>query len=452
MTGREVAAVGLGLLLGFGCTIDEAADIAAYRQVLDGGLPRPELPAEGVALELSTTLRLANAQDELLAQAGESYVRSLVDRERRAAAFLPRLAFGPTLFARERTSRSTDPRGADVELDARLGVSPVADTARHTAGSLLVGAERAHLRAAQEELLLDVARAWFVVRAAESRHAVLQASLVVQEARVDDARGRAAAGLKRPLDVALAESRVADARARIVDALSEAKNARHLLSFFLGFDVTSRALGQEPDLGVGECDEATLIERGQRNRPDLREAQWRTRAAELDVEAAYGAYWPSVALDLGVFFARDSEPAELDWTSALRISLPLFEAGLIEADVRDALSRLREARLEQSRRSRSLVQEVRIARDTLHAVRARENELRMRERAARSAFDLAVAQEAVGLASNLERLTAQDDLLSVELELAESRIEARLRALELERAVGGLRGIAGIPQDQSPDA
>ncbi len=132
--------------------------------------------------------------------------------------------------------------------------------------------------------------------------------------------------------------------------------------------------------------------------------------------------------------------------------MPLFEAGLIEADVRDALSRLREARLEQSRRSRALVQEVRIARDTLHAVRARENELQMREQAARSAFDLAVAQEAVGLASNLERLTAQDDLLAVELELAESRIEVRLRALELVRAAGELRGIAGIPEEQPSDA
>lgn len=448
---RRVLVVAACLALG-ACRIDEGADVAAYRAVLDGRSAAPAALEPGAALDLGAAMRLANAQDEFLAQEGEAYVRTLIERDRRVAAFLPRIALLPTLFARERTSASTDPRGADLEASLGLSFNPAVDARRLSAADLEILARKQRLLTAQEDLLLDVGRAWYLIHAAEERRAVLRASLVVQEARVADARARAAAGLRRPLDVALAESRAADARARIVDADSEARNARLLLGFLCGVELFERPLGREPKLGTESTKEDELFARARSRRPEPAAADYEVAAAEAQVEAAYGAYWPSLALDLGVFFVRDSEPTELDWTSALRISIPLFEAGLIEADVREALSRLRAAKSEAARLRRLVEHEIRVALENLRAVEARRTELLVREQAARSAYDLAVAQEGVGLASNLERLTAQDDLLSVELELAESRVEQRLRALELARAVGDLKALAGLDPEAAPDA
>jgi outer membrane protein TolC len=154
-----------------------------------------------------------------------------------------------------------------------------------------------------------------------------------------------------------------------------------------------------------------------------------------------------VSLNLTAFLARDSEPEALDWTSLLRLRVPFFEAGLVEAEIRDALSRLREARLFDARVRRAVARDVAVARASFVAVGRRVLALDVRLDAARRAFDLAEGQWRAGLATNLERLTAQDELLAVELELAGADLERRIRLLELRRAEGLVRAEAGLPPE-----
>jgi outer membrane protein TolC len=424
-----------------------SADAEAWREALDAGTIAAEPPAPGTKLDLAAAMRLASARDDGLGLTGEAYVRALIERRRVASRFLPEITLSPRGTLREGSSSADSSRAAlDIPLEAALDVSPVADAADLRAAGLSAEAARARLLAEQDELFFSVARAHFAVLRSERRAAVLRASLVVQQARVDDAKARVEAGLQRPLDVALAESRAADARVRLVVEETQARNARTALGFLTAWDVGDTRLDDRVEaLPVVADDDASALRASETRRPELRALALDVDAAAESVEAAYGAYWPSISVDLAFLLSRDSEPQELDWTSALEISIPLFTGGRIEADIRTALSRLRESKLRLSRFRRVITRDLALTRENIASADRRIDALRVRLDAASRALDLAESQWRAGLATNLERLTAQDELLSVELELAQTVLDRALAAVERLRVTGRIRELAGFP-------
>jgi outer membrane protein TolC len=124
--------------------------------------------------------------------------------------------------------------------------------------------------------------------------------------------------------------------------------------------------------------------------------------------------------------------------------VPLFTAGVVEADVRAALSRLREARDRLCLAERSVRREVEDAWTGFEAARRRIDEVRVRLDAARRAVEQADGLWTAGLATNLERLTAQDEELSAELDLAGAEIARKVSYLDLRRAAGSLHELIGL--------
>ena len=443
-----VAALAALVLGAPGCAVDEAEEVAQYRRVLDAGITTtPAPPAAGKRLDLATAMRLANARDEALAAVGEDYVRSLIERRRAVASFLPTIMLSPRAFARDRVRPDDDTRGVDVPATFEMDVSPVTDLAELDRTDLDAERRRALLLAAQDDLLLDVGRTHFAVLLAERRSEVLRSSIALQEARVEDARARTEAGLQPPLDVALAESRAADARGDLVDSERVARNGRTLLSFLTGWRVGDTPLDGTLALTTEPAPAEDLVRDAIRLRPEVLAAITAVPVAEADLRAAYGGYWPSVTIDVEAFLSQDSEPTDLDWAALLEVHIPLFQAGLVEADVREALSRLREAKLLAARAERSVRLDVETAREGYVSVGRRLHELAVRLEASRRALDLADGQWKAGIGTNLERLTAQDDLLAVELDVATAELEKRIRRLELERACGRLHEIAGLRRE-----
>jgi outer membrane protein TolC len=119
----------------------------------------------------------------------------------------------------------------------------------------------------------------------------------------------------------------------------------------------------------------------------------------------------------------------------------LFSAGLIEADVRQAWSELRQAKYAESLTRRRIAQEVRIAYENLLGSRARLAELRTTERAAQAAFDQATANQRAGRGTTLETIVAQDQLLSAQLQLASEEYDYKIAYLNLLRTAGVLTDV-----------
>jgi outer membrane protein len=291
----------------------------------------------------------------------------------------------------------------------------------------------------QESVLLDAAQVYYQVLRSERSAEVLENSLKVQEERVRDIQGRQAAGVARPLDVAQTEAQASATRVSLINAHNDVRNGRATLAFLTASPVQDsplidafRAPATLPPL-------AELQEMALAGRRDLAAAADAARAARQNVEAAVGQYYPSVTLDFNVFVYRESFPDDRTWEGLLRANLPIFSAGLIEADVRQAWSFYRQAGLAESLTRRQVAQDVQLAWQDLTANEQRIAELQVQLQAAQQAFNQADKSYNVGLATNLERVAAQDALLSAQLQLTSAEFDRTLAYLGLARATGELR-------------
>jgi outer membrane protein len=447
---------GFACAFGAGCAVDQQKEVATYRKVVDIATTVPATDfTSGQPLTLRRALLLANASNEQLSIEGENYLQSLIERRRAVAAFLPTVSLAPRYVFRERTGggggggdeddrggSSSDHRTLDVPVAANANVfNGFSDVARLRGARLTIEERRALLLDLQEQLLLDVAQVYYQVLRSEESVRVLENSLEVQEARLRDVLGRQQAGVVRPLDVAQVEAQASQTRVSLFAARSDVANGRSVLAFVTAANVADSPLVEEFEAPPINESREQLQALGADRRHDLAAAVVATRAARQLVEAAIGQYYPSVSVDLNVFLYRESTPSDRDWEGLLRANIPLFSAGLIEADVRTAWSEFRQASLNESLTRRRVVQDVDVARQDFVATARRLAEAQTQLRAAEQAFAQADRSNAIGLATNLERLIAQDQLLTAQLQFVSQQFARKLSYLNLLRATGSLRSV-----------
>ena len=449
------------LFLLCGCAVDQRKEVATYRKVLDGAAGGAAVDYHpGETLSLQRALLLANRDYERLAIAGEDYLQALIEKDRAAWNFLPTVGLEPSYTVTDRPN--TGSSGAVGTIGGFRGVgstlrrfeAPVvsrvnlfngfADVARLRGAR--AEAERLRLRLLDQQalVLLDVAQVYFQILRSERQVGVLEASLRLQEERVRDVEARQQAGLARPLDVSQTRARAAGTRVSLVSAGSDVANGRTTLATLIGVDHVdgplSYDLGEELSAGAPLAPLETFEQRAVEDREDVRAARAAVRAARQDVSRAVAQYYPSVTLNLTGFLYRENFDDASKWTAVLNANLPVFSAGQIEADVRRAWSLLRQAALFESLARREALRDVRLGYETVSSSRERLALLETQVAAAREALEQAEGSYRVGLATNLERLTSQADLLDAELQLATEQFDHALRLLDLKRFTGRLGG------------
>jgi outer membrane protein TolC len=438
-----------------GCAVDQEKEVAQYQEVLRANLLASEKQFTiGEPLTLRQALDLTNRRNEQLAIEGENYLQALIERKRAAAAFLPTVSLVPSYSFRESvdngdngaddggggSNASSNDRTFNVPVNANANLfNGFSDVARLRGSARTIEQRRNLLLDLQESVLLDAAQVYYQVLRSERSADVLESSLKVQEARVRDIQGRQAAGLARPLDVAQTEAQASATRVALISARNDVRNGRATLALLTAAPVQESPLIDAFNAPTALPPLAELQDLANQQRRDLAAAGEAVRAVRQGVEVAVGQYYPSVTLDLNVFVYRESFPDERTWEGLLRANLPIFSAGLIEADVREAWSLFRQAALGESLLRREVAQQVQVAFQDLRANEDRIAELQVQLRAAQQAFNQADQSYNVGLATNLERVTAQDQLLSAQLQLTSAQFDRTLSYLALARATGELR-------------
>lgn len=303
----------------------------------------------------------------------------------------------------------------------------------------------------QEVLLMETAQTYYQVLRSERLAEVLRNSLRVQEERVRDIRARQAAGLARPLDVAQTEAQASATRVSLIQAESDVRNGRTVLAFQIGAAAIQGRLSDAFEVPLPVAGVEYYEREAQASRHDLVAAAAVVRAAKSNVDIAIGQYYPSVTFNVNTFLYQENFQDASRWSTIFQANLPIFSAGLIEADVRAAWSDLRTALLSESLLKRQMQQEVRVAYENLRRSQERLRELRTQAAAAGEAFRQADQTYNVGLATNLERLTAQDQVLTAELQLASEEYNYKVFYLDLLQTIGLLteRVIQGVPPPAS---
>jgi outer membrane protein TolC len=431
-----------------GCAVNQESDIQLYRDVLDAGKSEasdrfhPEDP-----LTLMDALRLANAQNEQLAMAGEDYLQTLIDKDRAFAAFLPKISLTPTFMFQGKTALAPDNpliaefepvQATDLPATGNFDLHPFRDVPALQAAGNYAEMHRALLLDRQAILMLDVSRIYFQVMHSEKQVAVLRHSIDVARLRLKDILVKQQAGVARPVDVALTEAQLAKTQSRLIQAENDVKNGRAMLAFLIGVPEVKGPLTDGLIVPTTDWRIEPLQKLADANRQDLIAEHERVNVATAALEAAWGKYFPSVSLNLTYYLSRQTFPDDVDWSSLIQVNVPIFSAGLIHADVRAAYSRLRQARLAESYAQRQILKDLRTVVENLRNDDQQIDQLGIQAAAAQEGLRQADAAFNAGLGTNLERLVAQDALLSAELDLSTAQFNRNIDYLRLHRVTGAL--------------
>jgi outer membrane protein TolC len=440
----------LSLAVG-GCHLNQEKEVARYRKILDADAPPVEFIPDA-PLSLEQALALANQHNERLGLRGEDYLQALIAKDRAASNFLPTISLAPTYFQQDEVNAQEQNSGGaggavvssinhrlDVPITGQINVfRGFSDVANYRAAGQTIEQRRALLLDAQAIVLLDVARTYYQVLRSERSVEVLKNSLNLQEERVRDFQARRRAGVVRPLDVAQTEAQASATRVSLIDARHDVVNGRTTLAYLVGAPVASSPLIDQAEATPQIPSLESLQTEAALRRQDLAAARAAVAASKYDVEVAIGHYFPSVSFNVNYFLHRESLPDQSRWNEILSANLPIFSGGVLEADLRLAWSFLRQAKLAESLTERQVLQDVRIAYENVRASQDRYRELQVQLKAAEEALLQAEQSYRAGLGTNLERLIAQDRLLSSQLEVTSQRYDQKIFYLSLLRTAGAL--------------
>ncbi|MCX5659652.1 MAG: TolC family protein [Planctomycetota bacterium] len=428
-----------------GCAVDQKKEVALYRDLLNKNVPASQPYAPGSPLSLTQALALANANNEQLGLQGEAYVQSLINKNRAVSAFLPTVNMVPSYSLRRDSSAGGAIRNS--KSDDRFQVPVVGainvfrgfgDRANLRAAEAVIAQRRDLLLDLQQTVLLNVAQTYYQVLRSERQVGVLVNSLQLQEARAKDIQDRFDHGLATSLEVAQSRAQADATGATLVDARNDVANARTLLANLIALPKADGPFIDDYPVPDAPPDLAAAQAQALQDRLDLRSTRAAVAAARAAVDAAFAQYYPSVSLNVVGFVKPEAYASPDKWNAILVANIPIFSAGIIHADVRNAWSRWRQALLSESQTHRQVETDVEIAYENFTSNRQRIERLQSQVKAASDAVQLSKTAYELGLAINLDVLTSQDQLLTAELNLASATFDRTVFHLDLLRATGRL--------------
>ena len=412
---------------------------------VDRESPGPDEISNGVTLSHAMEAALDHYQPMRLA---EETVYQLVRRRHQAlAALLPTLSFEVAYTGR------TQPKFIELGLQRprhsrvfRFSVvQPLFAGGRGMAGlkeaSTQVKVGEQTLHQTREEILLDVAEAFYAVLKAEAKERLFRAEV----GRLREHRQAAAARL-RVGDVTRtvllrAEAELAGAEAALIRARSDIAITKEGLTLLTGLPF-GMAVIEPPDQVPPDMPAEALIDYAQSLRPELLQRRLEREAATQALRVARADYFPTLSLQLT--YQNDAQsPAssflvKRDKFAFLKLTFPLFEGGLTLAKVQEARSQLRVAALDAQFIENSVSAEVRNALQELEALRGAVEQFTAQVRFAKENYELTSRQFAVGLATNLDLLDANSTLLTAEQDLALATYDRAVAVFRLYKSYGQL--------------
>jgi len=356
----------------------------------------------------------------------------------------------PGLGASVAARRTVQDSGAGNNLSAGLDATWEWDLfgrldAGVRASAAELAATEAALHGAHVSLAAEVALAYVELRNQQQRLEIARRNLASQQQTLDLTAWRLQAGLTTSLVWEQARTGVAQTQAQIPALEVGITQARHALAVLTGQTPTAldaalqnvQALPLPPETLTLRFPAETLAQR-----PDVRAAGQRVRAALARVDQADAARFPGLRLSgsLGLSGATVSAlGAAQAWAAAAAasVSAPLFDGGAARAQVQAQLAVLEQARLAWQDTVLGALQEVEDALAQLHGNRQRLARLQEAAESAATADLLAQQRYASGLVDFQTVLETQRTLLSAQDSVASTQASLLADHVRLYRALGG---------------
>ncbi|XLZ73222.1 efflux transporter outer membrane subunit [Massilia sp. SR12] len=308
-------------------------------------------------------------------------------------------------------------------------------------------------QAAQISLVAEVAKAYYTERALAEQQALAERTYEARKRTFDLTRQRVQGGASSRLDLRSNEQQMETARAAALALARQRAQAANALALLVGQALPPEATpAPTPATGAAagadaQADAMSSLTAGLPSdllvqRPDIRAAELRLKAANANIGAARAAFFPRITLTSAIGSASREFSGLFDsgndtWSFAPQLVLPIFDSGrnLANLDLSHARKNIAVADYEKT-----IQQAFREVADAL-AARNYLGEQVAAQRAVQDAqaerLRLLQLRFENGVASALDVLDAQRELFSAEQALVQARLLRTTSAIDLYRALGG---------------
>ena len=334
--------------------------------------------------------------------------------------------------------------GAEVVQPLYRGGRTVAETDRAEAR---IRAARAALRSSEQDVLLQVATAYFNVLRDTAVVELNQNNVRVLERQLEATRDRFSVGEVTRTDVSQAEARLAGSKADLISAQGNLANTRAQYE---------RLVGNKPDnleipnpLSGLPTSVTDVLAIAQEQHPDVVQAQYTEDAAKSDIRLSEGSLSPEVNLSAGVQRAYEASQEDLTSDSAeilAQVTVPLYQKGAVYSSVRAAKQTAGQARVQVDEARRAVIENATSSWETLVTARASIESQQAQVSSAEVALDGVQREASVGSRTVLDVLDQEQELLQARVNLVGSRRDAAVAEFQVKAAMGALNAqVLGLP-------
>lgn len=285
----------------------------------------------------------------------------------------------------------------------------------------------------------EVQRAHAVLAAAQSNLSALRGLRARVFARVDAGHGDAAEETE-------AGSRVANAKAVVIEAQARLNDAKALFRAVVGrapgrlhgARVPTKALPSSVSAAVAEAKIAA---------PSIVATQHDTTAAEAAIGSAYSRLYPKLNLEVSTYHGKGIEQQsdrDLDARAMFVVRWNLFNGGINLARIREAKARAGEAAEIAANTQRIVERETRVSWNAMVSARGRVPQLRKQLQLARATRSTYSDQFDTGARRLLDLLDAQSEVFLAEAALRTEEFVGTFNAYRVLAAMGRLVWALGL--------
>lgn len=323
-------------------------------------------------------------------------------------------------------------------------------------------AGRETLRRVEAQVMLAVIQAYADTRRDQEALRIRQENVNVLKRQLEESQARFDVGEVTRTDVALSQSRLAQAQALLQQAVAQLAITRANYATLVGQNPGT--LEPEPSLAYlmpATPDEAYTI--AEQFNPQLRAQQFTEQASRARVAGARAERMPTVSGQVTYGFsgpAIPDRPADVfqsdlfsrNVTATVTASVPLFSGGLVSSRIRQSVERNNADRITVEGVRRNVLQSVTQFWSQLMASRANIASAEEQVRAARIAAEGTRQEQQVGLRTTIDVLNAEQELRQAELNQVTSRRDEYVAAANVLATMGRLEGRNLVPAVAQYDA
>lgn len=292
-------------------------------------------------------------------------------------------------------------------------------------------ATRQALVGVEQNVLLDAVIAYLAVRSATEQVSINQNSVRVIGEELRAAEDRFEVGEVTRTDVALAEARLASARAALSAAEGQLASAREAYKAATGSYPGALAAPPPAPRLPGSLDEAQAV--AQRTHPLIRQAQREVTVAELQVQLAAAQRRPTLRGTASVGVDDDGEDAS---SVGLRMSQTIYSGGALASSHRKAVAGRDAARAALLQSGVGIMQQVGNAWANIAVARAQIEATDRQIRAATVAYRGVREEAALGARTTLDVLDAEQDLLDAQAARIQAEADLQVAIYSLLASMG----------------